>query len=52
MRVQPIIDAAERLNSRIERKVASVEDYIERRSTIISFFVMAILTLFFVYVCK
>ena len=47
-----LIDALVTLDSKIERKVATVEDYVERRSTIISFFVMAILTLIFVWVCK
>ena len=46
-----IIDALVNLDSKIERKIASAEDYVALRSTIVSFFVLAILTLFFVWVC-
>jgi hypothetical protein len=52
MNTLKIINSLVNLDSKIERKVATVEDYVERRSTIISFFVMAILALFFVWVCK
>jgi hypothetical protein len=51
MNTLKIIDTLVKLDSRLERKVATLEDYVERRATVVSFFVLVILTMLFVWVC-